>query len=149
MKQFRFKLSPVLKLRQYRERLAQQETARAQRDVKNSARRIDQLGRERRDQARAMEQVVRDGIPAPLFNQYYQYLSAVEHDILLEAQKKKGLEQVLVEKLEELRKKSVDKKAMELYREKRKEQYLQEISLAEQKELDEVSILKTARKKAQ
>lgn len=147
MKKFQFKLQPLLKFRQYQERLAQQQTAKAHMDVKNSEQEIKTLEKTWDDQADAIEGEVQKGISGPHFQQYYQYLTAVESNIAMEKIKKVELEKVLQEKLLELKKKSVDKRAMELYQEKLKNQYIQEMIHIEQKELDEVSTLKTARKR--
>lgn len=149
MKKFKFKLQPLLTYKKYLERIAQQKTAKAHLDVKNCEQQIIDLEQTWDQQADTIENVVEKGIPASLFQRYYQYLVAVETSIVEERFRKIGLDKTLNEKLLELNKKSVDKKAMELYREKMKTQYNQEAIQIEQKELDEISILKTARTKAQ
>jgi flagellar FliJ protein len=55
---------------------------------------------------------------------------------------------ILKEKLLILKKKTIDKKIMEIYRERLKIEYNQIILAADQKELDEISSLKTARKRS-
>lgn len=148
MKKFQFKLQPLLKYREYQERLAQQKTAKAQLDVQNSVQEIHRLEKAWDEQSDSMDDVVQKGIPGPQFQQYYQYLTAVESSIAQEKMRKGQLEKILQEKLLELKKKSMDKRAMELYQDKLKDEYTKEMIHVEQKELDEISTLKTARKRA-
>ncbi len=149
MKKFEFKMQPFLKYREYLERLAQQKTAKAHMDVKNCEQNIEQLKRTWEQQADAIEQNVQKGISASQFQEYYHYLVTVETTIEEEKYRKIELNKILNEKLLELKKKSVDKRAMELYREKLFAQYTRKVIQSEQKELDEISTLKTARTKAQ
>ena len=145
MKRFQFKLEPLLTYRKYLERLAQQETARAQLDVKECEKVILKLEQEVIDQNEIADAGLKDGMNAADFKRFYNYFQAAELQIDDEKKRKQTLKTVLSQKLEALRKKSVDKKAMELYREKQKEIYDQDLLKTEQKELDEISSLKTAR----
>lgn len=145
MKKFNFKLEPLLKYRQYLERIAQQKTAKAHLDVKGCEQEISRLEQTWDDQSDAMGSIAEAGVPGSLFQQYHQYLVAVESDIAQEHERKDHLEKVLNEKLLELKKRSVDKQAMEIYQDRLKEKYTHEMLLLEQKELDEISTLKTAR----
>lgn len=145
MKKFEFKMGPLLSYREYMERVAQQKTAKAHMDVKDSAGEISRLTDVKKGHAVEMEQVVEKGVSAALFRQHCRYRDAVEISIRQERMRKVELEKVLRKRLAELKKKSVDKKVMEVYRERLKEQYTQELIKNEQKELDEISSLKTAR----
>ncbi len=145
MKRFEFKSQPLLNYRQYLERLAQQNTARAHMDVRLCEKQITDLKQAYVQNADKIETIVTKGIRASKFRQYHQYLDSVENSIEDEKSRKIDLKKNLQKKLLELRKKSVDKKAMELYREKLKADYTQEVIKNEQKELDEISSLKTAR----
>ncbi len=145
MKKFEFKLEPLLNYRKYLERIEQQKTAKAHMDVKNCERQISDLNRTKDKNAQNIEQVVNQGVSAAVFRQYYQYHESVESSIKEEKMRKVRLDSILKEKLLALKKKSIDKKAMELYREKLKDIYTQEIIKNEQKEMDEMSSLKTAR----
>jgi flagellar FliJ protein len=146
MKKFDFRLQPLLKYRQYLERVAQQNTARAQMDVKNCEKQISHLTEVYANSNDRIQEEIAKGISAVEFKRYHQYLDFVESSITEEKIKKLELKKVLNEKLLELKKKSVDKKAMELYREKLRTIYTQEMIEAEQKDLDEISSIKTARK---
>jgi flagellar FliJ protein len=145
MKRFEFKLQPLLKYREYLERIAQQNTAKAHMDVKNCEKQILHLKQIWDQNADKIEAIVVNGVSASEFRRYHHYLEAVESGIEDEKSRKIQLKKILKEKLLELKKKSVDKKAMELYREKLKTIYTREVIKIEQKELDEISSLKTAR----
>lgn len=149
MKKFQFKLDPLFKYKKYQERIAQQETAKAHLDVKTCEQQIADLRQTWDTQRQTMETAAQKGVSASVFQQYYQYLSSVGGSIVQERRRKIELDRTLDEKLLELKKKSMDKRAMELYRDKMKARYTQEVIQIEQKELDEISILKTARKTAQ
>ncbi len=145
MKKFVFKLDPLLKYREYLERIAQQATARAHMDVQACEAQIRQLELTQRAKEDEMTHHVEKGVPASRFRKFHQYLEALEAIKNEEEENKETLKKILKQKLVELKKKSVDKKAMEVYREKMLTRYQHEANQAEQKELDEVSILKTAR----
>ncbi len=146
MKRFEFKLQPLLKYREYLERLAQQKTAKAHLDVKNCEEQIVHLRQNWDQNAETMDGIVGNGVSAVEFRRYHNYLESLENNIEDEKQRKIQLKDKLKKKLLELKKKSVDKKVMELYREKLRTEYNQELVKIEQKELDEISSLKTARK---
>lgn len=146
MKRFEFKLQPVLNFRKYQERIAQQQTAKAQMDLKNCEKNIIHLEQAYEQSADQIEKNVMNGIGAFEFRQYHQYLDSVEGTIEDEKKRKIKLKKKLEEKLQVLKRKSVEKKAMELHREKLKTIYNEEFIKIEQKESDEMSSLKTARK---
>ncbi len=146
MKRFDFRLQPMLNHREYLERIAKQNTARAQMDVVQCDGRITDLKNTRDEQAHNVENELEKGMSAFEFKQYCDYLNDVETRIEEEKARKIKLSGILKEKLLELKKKTVDKKAMEVYRERLKTEYTQKIFAAEQKEIDEISSLKTARK---
>ncbi len=146
MKKFDFRLQPLLNYREYLERVAKQNTARAQMDVVQCEDRITELKNTREQQAKRVANELEQGISAFEFRQYQEYLDDVENTMEQEKLRKIKLSLILKEKLLELKKKTIDKKAMEFYRERLKTEYTQKILTAEQKEMDEISSLKTARK---
>ena len=145
MKKFQFKLESLLTYRKYLERLAQQDTAKAQMDVKSCETAIRQLEMAFSQQSDQIEDILSKGMAASEFRRFHDYLDGVENQIEDEKKRHIRLRNVLKEKVERLKKKSVDKKAMELYRDRQKTIYTQEVVKLEQKELDEISSLKTAR----
>jgi flagellar FliJ protein len=145
MKRFKFKLQPLLSYRQYLEKIAQQSTAAAHMNVKNCEKQIIDLKQTWEQSADKIDAIITKGVDASTFRQYHNYLDSVQTNIKNEKLRKIQLHKLLKEKLLELKKKSVDKKAMELYKEKLKLDYNQEIVKIEQKELDEIVSIKTAR----
>ena len=105
MKRFEFKLQPLLSYRQYLERLAQQNTARAHMDVKHCEEQINQLKQTYDQNADEIETSVTKGVSASEFRRYHQYLDSVEIGIENEKLKKINLKEVLKNKLLELKKK--------------------------------------------
>ncbi len=145
MKQFNFKLQPLLRYRQYLERVAQQNTAKAHMDVKNCEKQIMDLKQTWKQSADKIDKIITKGVNASTFRQYHNYLDTVQTNIRDEKLRKIQLNKLLKERLLKLKEKSVDKKAMELYKEKLKLKYNHEIIKIEQKELDEIVSIKTAR----
>ncbi len=145
MKSFQFKLQPLLNYRQYLEKIAQQNTAKAHMNVKNCEKQIKDLKQTWELSADQIDNIVTKGVNASIFRQYHDYLDSVQNSIKDEKLRKIKLNKLLRERLLKLKKKSVDKKAMELYKEKLKLKYNQEIIKIEQKELDEIVSIKTAR----
>lgn len=146
MKRFYFKLQPMLNYREYLERVAKQNTAKAQMDIVQCEKQIEGLKNTRDQHGQQIENELKQGVSALEFMHYRNYLDAVETAIEQERSRKIKLSGILKEKLQELKKKTIDKKAMEFYREKLKTEYTQKILTAEQKEMDEISSIKTARK---
>jgi flagellar FliJ protein len=145
MKRFEFKLQALLNFRKHLERMAQQDMAKTVMAVDNCETRIDSLQTTHGQSAQRVEQLVEKGINAREFRQHHAYLGAVIGMIAEEKQRKTQLEKVLEKKRLALKKRSIDKKAMERLREKQAKEYNQELLVAEQKELDEISSLKKAR----
>jgi flagellar FliJ protein len=146
MKKFEFKLQPVLNYRGYLEKVAQQKTAKAQLDIKDCEERIIDLKQSHALSVERIDVVLSKGVSSSEFKLYHGYLDSIEKSIDDEKLRKIELQKILKEKLQELNKKSIDKKAMGLYRDKVKAEYIEEAIKAEQKEIDEISSLKTARK---
>ncbi len=145
MKRFRFSLQAVLNYRTYLEQLAREETAKANLAVVQSKERLDQFSWDLSRSANQMEQAVERGISAGAFRQHYLHLQGIEADIEYESRNQQILTKQLEEKRKDLTRKLMDKKVMERLQEKQKERFIRESLLAEQKQLDEVASLKTAR----
>jgi flagellar FliJ protein len=145
MKRFKFKLQPLLNYREYLERIARKNTAKANMDVKDCERHITRLKQTYDQKADKIDDMVAKGVSASEFRQHHYYLDTVESSIKEETSRKIELDKCHKEKLLELKKKSVDKKVMELYRERLETEYTQEGIKNEQKESDEISSIKTAR----
>lgn len=145
MKRFKFNLQSLLNYREHLEQVARQDMARAIQEVTACENRIQAFQTTHGQGAKRLEALVKKGVSASQFKIHHDYLGAVTGMIAEEKQQKTGLDKILAEKRVMLQKRSLDKKAMERLREKRAKDYHQELILAEQKELDEISSLKTAR----
>lgn len=145
MKRFAFRLQPLLNYKAYRERLAQQDTAKAHMDIVNCEKQIADLKARLLATEDSMEKQIEKGVTAAVFQQHYAYVGAVASAIQLEKNRKKDLEKVYQEKLVVLKKRTIEKKTMDRLREKQAIAYGQEILQSEQKDLDEICALKSAR----
>ncbi len=145
MKRFEFKLQALLNFRKHLERIAQQDLAKTVMAVSDCENQISSLQTTHGLSAKRLESIVEKGVTAQEFKQHNAYLGAVTRMIEGEKQRKIQLETVLKKKRKELKKRSIDKKAMERLREKQAKEYNQELLTSEQKELDEISSLKKAR----
>jgi len=145
MKRFEFKLQSLLNFRKHLERVAQQDMARTVMDIVNCEKQIDSLQNTHGQSALRLEQIVEKGVGAEEFKQHQVYLGEVLRMVAQEKQHRIQLTRILEKKRFALKKRSIDKKAMERLRERQAKEYNQELLMAEQKELDEISSLKKAR----
>ncbi len=145
MKRFKFNLQSLLNYREHLEQVARQDMARVIQEVTASETRIQAFQATHDQWTQKLEALVKKGVSASQFKIHHDYLGAVTGMIVQEKQQKIGLDKILAENRVKLQKRSLDRKAMERLREKRAKDYHQELIVAEQKELDEISSLKRAR----
>lgn len=145
MRRFAFRLQPLLNFKNYKERLARQEMAKAQLDVKDCERMIESLKQSLIQSEEQMDRLSLEGMSAVRFQQFRNYLRGVTDTIAMETHRKAELEKVVEDKRVILKRKTVEKKTMEKLREKQAQAYSQEVLMSEQKDLDEICALKTAR----
>ena len=145
MKRFSFRLQPILKYREYQERLARQETALALADVRESQARTDVLRGEKGRAADAMDRDASGGISASEYKAHALYLDSLDSDIAGQVQTTRKLGTVLSAKQKDLAKRSVARKVMERLKERRAREYMEEFRDVEQKTLDEIISVRKAR----
>ncbi|WDP89810.1 MAG: flagellar export protein FliJ [Desulfobacter sp.] len=145
MKRFEFKLQSLLNYRKHLEQQARQDMARAVADVTACEKGIADMKQNRLDAEGRLDRLVEKGIPSNEFRSHYAYLSGLDQTIVSERDRKRYLEKVVAEKRKILKQRTIDKKAMERLRERRAEEYTREMLREEQKGLDEISAIKTAR----
>ena len=145
MKRFEFKLQALLNFRKHLERVAQQDMAKTVLAASDCEHQIGSLQTTHGQSAQRLESIVQKGVAAPEFKQHHDYIGAVTQMIVEEKRRKSQLEIILKKKRLVLKKRSIDKKAIERLREKQAKEYNQELRVIEQKELDEISSLKKAR----
>ncbi|MCG8637770.1 MAG: flagellar export protein FliJ [Desulfobacterales bacterium] len=127
------------------EQMAKQEVAAAAAEVNACERQIENLKENRAASVLKLDDLVEKGVEAREFNLYHGFLTAMDRMIIDEQNRKHELEKILDEKRSVLKKRTIDKKAMERLRERRAEEYTRDMIREEQKELDEIAALKTAR----
>jgi len=145
MKRFEFRLESLLRYKGHLEQTARREMAKAVAEVRRSEREIQSLGQDRSSSALRLESLVEKGMGAVEFKQHHSFLAAMDQMILDEKQHKRVLEKKMDKALAMLKKRTIDKKALERLREKRAKEYTREMLREEQKELDEIAGIKTAR----
>lgn len=119
--------------------------ARAVADVLACEQRITQLQNQKISVTDQLDTLVEQGMGAGQFNRYRQFITAVDQMTILEHNKKTELEKILDKKRDILKQKTIDKKSLERLREKQEREYTHEMLREEQKGLDEIASLKTAR----
>ena len=145
MKRFQFKLQSLLNYKRHLEQMARQEMAKAVSDVNACRHQIQTLRGDRESAVLKLDSLVEKGVNAREFNLHRGFISTVDRMIRDEQAKKVRLEKVVEKKRSMLKKRTIDKKALERLREKRAEEHTREMLREEQKELDDMSSLKTAR----
>jgi len=145
MKKFQFRLQSLLKYKRHLEQVAKQEMAQAVADVLACEQHITQLQNDGISAMDQLDSLVEKGIGAGQFNRYRQFITATDQMISLERNRKTELEKILDEKRDALKQKTIDKKSLERLREKQDREYTHEMIREEQKSLDEMTSLKTAR----
>ncbi|WP_462267436.1 flagellar export protein FliJ [Desulfobacter sp.] len=145
MKKFQFRLQSLLKYKRHLEQAAKQETAQAVADVLTCEQRITGLQKDKTSATDQLESLMEKGMVAGRFNRYREFITAVDQSIILERNKKTELEKILDDKREALKQRTIDKKSLERLREKQAREYIHEMIREEQKSLDEIASLKTAR----
>ncbi len=145
MRRFEFKLESLLNYKKFLEKMARQEMAKAVANINDCDQQIQTLKETKVTSSLKLEKVVEKGVGAQEFKLHHEFLAMVDQMIVDEKIRKTQLEKILDEKRSMLKKRTIDKKAMERLRERRSKEYSQEMIRNEQKELDEISSLKTAR----
>jgi flagellar FliJ protein len=145
MKRFEFKLQALLNFRKHLERVAQQDMAKTVLEISDCEHQIGSLQITHGQSSQKLELIVQKGVAAQEFKQHNDYIGAVAQMIATEKRRKSQLGKIREKKRLALKKRSVDKKAIERLREKQAKEYNQELLAIEQKELDEISSLKKAR----
>ncbi|MDD4274061.1 MAG: flagellar export protein FliJ [Desulfobacter postgatei] len=146
MKKFQFRLQSLLKYKRHLEQVAKQSMAQAVADLLACEQHIAELQNDRIRATDQLDALVEKGMGAGQFNRYRQFITAVDQMIMLEHTRKTELEKILDDKREALKQRTIEKKALERLREKQAREYTHKMLREEQKNLDEITSLRTARK---
>lgn len=142
---YRYRLELVLKYRHDLEELAQQNLARQQAILSGQQQRLEDLRLERRSMMADFERRKAAPILAPLFAAFVENLTLRESDIESQAQVVKAQQQMVAEAREELAEKMKQRKVLEKARERDYQKYVQEEMRKDQKENDEMMVLRHGR----
>ncbi|PIE62650.1 MAG: flagellar export protein FliJ [Desulfobacter postgatei] len=145
MKKFQFRLQSLLKYKRHLEQIARQEMAKAVADLLTCEARITALEKDKISAADQLDALVEKGMGAGHFSRYRQFITSLDQTIILERNKKTELEKILEQKRNELKQRTIDKKSLERLRETQARKYTHKMIQEEQKSLDEIASLKTAR----
>ena len=107
-KKFEFKLQSLLNFRRHKELIAQQEVSQAVMDLLNCQEQIKSLEEQRAGAEVVLEERVKEGVSATVFNQYSDYITGLGYSIQRERQQEVHYETVLTEKRKILKQRSID-----------------------------------------
>lgn len=145
MKKFSFRLESLMKYRQYQELQAQQDVARAYRDVQVCEIRIHTLELAHSRTAQTLDRAAVKGITANEFKNYSDYLDGLADDLAQLLRQKTALATQLREKQALLTRRSVDRQVLERLKTRKRNEYIQGFQRSEQNASDEIASLKKAR----
>ncbi len=141
MKKFAFRLEPVLKLRQYKERQAQMELARAQAVLKENQLQLETTQNEAVGARSRWEAGLEKGMWETEFRMHADHLRGVKQQIHEILERKMQLEELVAMRQKELMDATVERKSMDLLKEKQMKEHQAEAGKAEQKQTDELAVL--------
>ena len=145
MRLFKFRLEPLLRYREHIAEQTQLEVAKIRSDILVSEDRIARLEKSYAHTAEELDQKVGSGIDAKQYKQFTHFLAGIESNIESENIQRRELLKHLEEKQKELKQRTTDKKALENLKNRRREDYYQETLKIDQKESDDMVILRQAR----
>ena len=145
MRLFKFRLEPLLRFREHLAEQAQLTVAKIRSDILVFEDRIASLEKSYARTTEELDQKVGSGIGAKQYKQFTHFLAGIESNIESENMQRKELLKRLEEKQKELKQRMTDKKALENLKSRRREDYYQEMLKLDQKESDDMVILRQAR----
>ncbi len=147
MKKFQFRLEPYLSYKNFLEKQAMLETAKARNEVLECEKVIESSQDDMRKTARMLEKETTDGISAEKYSVFVNYISYVESFIKTQKARRENLIASLQEKQKKLAEKSKDKKIIENFKSRQQEEYYFELSREEQKENDDAIVMRHSQQK--
>ena len=145
MRLFKFRLEPILKFREHLAEQAQLKVAKVRSDILLCEDRIARLEKSLAHTTEEMDQKVGAGLGAKEYKQFVNYLAGIESNLEAESLQRRELLQRLEETQKELKQRTTDKKALESLKDKRRKDHYQEMLKLDQKESDDMIIIRQAR----
>ena len=144
---FRFRLEKLLDARRIQQEIAQKHFAEAMHALKIQEDRLQAMLDQEKDSYQQLAQALEQGgTQTSVMQNIFVFQRGLK--LSMENLKKQieGLQSVVEEKREILREKMIEYKMIEKLKEKKFQQFLQEVKLSEQKDTDEISVLRYAHK---
>ena len=142
MKRFKFRLEPVIRYRQYLERLALIELARAKQDLFQTKKRIQEMQQSKKDAATELDSRQAEGMKASRYRIYTDYLQGLSDRIESENERLVGIGRTIKERHQAAETERIKKETLEWVRQSEYTKHVQRINRAEQKAADELVSLR-------
>lgn len=145
MKKFRFTLEPLLRYRTFLEQKAKQELAEAYKNLYDCEEQIKKIEENKAEALVRMDREMEKGISSDQYRLHTSFIDSLDAMILSEEDRRIRLMKVVREKQQVLAKKSVEKKAIENLKQKKRAEYLEEMAATQQKMSDDIIMARKAR----
>lgn len=145
MKKFRFSLEPLLRYRTFLEQKAKQELAEAYKNLYDCEEQIKKIEGDKAEALVRMDREMEKGISSDQYRLHTSFLDSLDAMILTEQDRRIRLMKVVREKQQVLAKKSVEKKAIENLKQKKRTEYIEEMASSQQKMSDDIIMARKAR----
>lgn len=142
MKRFKFRLDPVIRYREYRERIAQIGLARETQALVESKNRISEIEQARRYTVSELDSEQKQGIEVDRHLTFTAYLQGLRDEIESEREHLVEIDKRIREKQEAAKVETMKKKTLEWIKQIQYSKHLKWINRAEQKAADELIGLK-------
>lgn len=142
MKRFKFRLDPVIRYREYRERIAQIGLARETQALVESEKRISEIEQARRCTVSELDSEQKQGIEVDRHLIFTAYLQGLHDEIESERERLVEIDKRIREKQEAVKVETMKKKTLEWIKQTQYSKHLKWINRAEQKAADELIGLK-------
>ena len=138
MKKFKFRLDPVIRYQEYRERIAQIELAREKQLLIESKNRITEIEEIKRDAACKLDGEEKEGIEVDRYRVFGAYLQGLQDEIESEGERLVEIGKRIRKRQQVVKAETIKKKTMEWIKQSERSKYLEWINRAEQKAADEL-----------
>ncbi len=138
MKRFKFRPDPVIRYREYRERIAQIDLARETQALIESKNRISRIEETRTNAGGELEAEQKQGIAVDRYRVFTAYLQGLRQEIESESERLLEVGKRIKEKQHVVKAETIKKKTLEWIKQAEYCKYLEEVRRAEQKEADEL-----------
>ncbi len=142
---FVFRLDNVLRYRKFREQTARKQWLDAESDRMRQQKAVESLLTRRAEIAERCRQCCRSGVDTARYRLYLSYLHGIDRSIEQARVHLRGKEKILGRKAAALKQARIDRKIVEILRQRRQERYETETARQEQQILDEMVLMRFGR----